>query len=219
MRNIEKIRMASADEIFNNISPEEKNIRKSEMGCFDLSLWSGLIGSKEQKELEICEFGSWYGYGVNRLANFLKSKDIKFKIACVDTWLGSPEHIFDIEGVSVNSLKELKLKNGFPTFYYDFLEVTKYFENTENIIPFPNTTMCFMNMCRKLNCKFDYIIIDASHQYEDVKIDLEIARVLLKDGGRIIGDDLGWPGVSKALEEFVNTYKVGVYKTSNQYII
>lgn len=218
--NTNKLRITSEQEVFDGIEINQSNIRKDEKGCFDPSLWEYLINAHTHtNSIEVCELGTWYGYGANQLANLIKFKNKKFNIVCVDTWLGSPEHLIDVDGVSVNSLKELKFKNGYPQFYYDFLQVTKYFGNEKEIIPFPNTTICFLNVCRKLNCKFDFIIIDASHQYEDVKIDLEIAWELLKDTGVIVGDDLSWPGVSRALGEFINKYKLQVYKTHNQYII
>ena len=37
---------------------------------------------------------------------------------------------------------------------------------------------------------FDFIYIDGSHYYKDVRRDIELAMVLIKDGGCICGDDL-----------------------------
>lgn len=37
---------------------------------------------------------------------------------------------------------------------------------------------------------FDFIYIDGSHYYQDVLRDIELAKVLVKDGGCICGDDL-----------------------------
>lgn len=37
---------------------------------------------------------------------------------------------------------------------------------------------------------FDFIYIDGSHYYEDVRRDIDLAKILIKDGGCICGDDL-----------------------------
>jgi predicted O-methyltransferase YrrM len=71
-----------------------------------------------------------------------------------------------------------------------------------------------------VGCKFDFIIVDASHQYEDAKNDLKIAWELLKENGTIIGDDFVWPGVRKALDEFCVEYNVQYSQSNyNQFII
>lgn len=219
--NIEKFNIFTQEDLYKNIEVNENDLNLTENGCFDKNLWNSLITNYQKDNIEICELGTWYGYGANRLANFLKTKNKNFKILCVDTWLGSLEHIFNSNG-EIEYPEVLKAKNGFPTFYFDFLKVTKYFKNEKEIIPFVNTTICFKNICKKLNIKFDFIIIDASHQYDDVKIDLEISYDLLKDGGIIVGDDLSWEGVNKALNEFIqlkgNSIK-NTARTHNQYIL
>ena len=57
----------------------------------------------------------------------------------------------------------------------------------------------------KENIKADLIYIDASHDYEDVRVDLEAYWPLLNEGGVIFGDDYNehqWPGVVEAVNEF-----------------
>jgi ubiquinone/menaquinone biosynthesis C-methylase UbiE len=52
---------------------------------------------------------------------------------------------------------------------------------------------------------YDFIYIDASHEYNDVKIDLFLSYDLIKPGGYISGHDYEinrFPGVVKAVEEF-----------------
>ncbi len=52
--------------------------------------------------------------------------------------------------------------------------------------------------------KFDFIFIDGSHEYEDVKIDTQKSLEMLGAGGMIVWDDYspGYPGVYHWLNEF-----------------
>jgi len=196
---LEAVRLQPKD-ITYDIDHTDVVVREKEKGCFDYNLWNSF---SYKPEFIILELGSWYGYGASNLSTFLKSKNLNFRIFCVDTWLGSPEHIYD-----QTAFQELKLKNGYPQFYFDFLKIVKHYNHEDVIIPFPNTTTAALNYLRKNNIKFDYVIIDASHQYEDVKNDLNIAWQLVKDDGIIVGDDLNWEGVNKALREFINENKI-----------
>lgn len=54
--------------------------------------------------------------------------------------------------------------------------------------------------------KFDLIYVDASHEYEDVKLDLEYSHKLLRPLGYLVVDDYyesAWPGVVLAADEFI----------------
>lgn len=56
------------------------------------------------------------------------------------------------------------------------------------------------------NNLFDFVYIDGSHLYEDVKRDLNDWLPKLKDGGLMCGhdcDESGWEGVFKAVNEFI----------------
>jgi hypothetical protein len=51
----------------------------------------------------------------------------------------------------------------------------------------------------------DFVYIDANHQYEYVKKDIEAWYPKIKDNGYIAGHDYGgyWKGVKKAVDEFI----------------
>lgn len=53
------------------------------------------------------------------------------------------------------------------------------------------------------NCSIDFIFIDASHEYEDVRNDLRVWLPKMKDGGIMAGHDYipTYPGVVRAVDE------------------
>jgi len=66
---------------------------------------------------------------------------------------------------------------------------------------------------------FDWVYIDADHEYEAVKNDLENCYPKIKPGGHIIGDDYLHEnykdmiyGVIEAVDEFVKTHEIKKFK-------
>lgn len=56
----------------------------------------------------------------------------------------------------------------------------------------------------KTNIKVDWIYLDASHEYKQVKKDLKNCLKILKPNGKLFGDDYqNKPDVKKAVDEFV----------------
>lgn len=59
----------------------------------------------------------------------------------------------------------------------------------------------------KFRDKIDFLFIDASHSYENCLNDSRTAHEIVKDGGVIAWHDYnGWPGVTKAINEFSEAY-------------
>jgi hypothetical protein len=54
----------------------------------------------------------------------------------------------------------------------------------------------------------DFVFIDASHEYEDVKLDIKDWYLKVKQGGLVMGDDYNilTPGVIQAVNEFAKIY-------------
>lgn len=80
-----------------------------------------------------------------------------------------------------------------------------------NVKLFEETSASFANrltdeMVKELNV--GWVLIDGSHHYEDVVIDIKLAMRLIgnKKGG-IVFDDVCVPDVGKAYQEFLDTYK------------
>lgn len=83
-----------------------------------------------------------------------------------------------------------------PTHIMKELQDSKRFHPIET-----GSTNLDVNPYRK---KFDFIFVDASHEYDDVKSDTLKSLEMLKDGGMIVWDDYspGYPGVYRWLNEF-----------------
>ncbi len=54
----------------------------------------------------------------------------------------------------------------------------------------------------------DFVFIDAGHKYEEVLADIEAWRPKLKPNGRMLGHDIDWPGVHRAVCEVYDHHDV-----------
>jgi hypothetical protein len=134
------------------------------------------------------EVGSWKGRSSSFLAVEIANsgKDIDFY--CVDTWEGGPDHQ-GWEGL--DKLYDIFLENMKPVEGYYFpLKVT----SEEASKKFEDKSL-------------DFVFLDASHEYEDIKSDIQNWLPKVKPGGIIAGHDYyvdgyDWfPGVKQAVNE------------------
>jgi len=148
--------------------------------------------AKKREDILIYEVGTWKGLSANSMANICKSSNIEnFKIVCIDTWLGSPEHVETMDRI-----------NGIPDIYSKFIQNTKYHKNDDVIYPFPIASVQGAHFLSNKKLLADIIYIDAGHEYEAVLLDIKLYWNLLKSGGYMILDDYPWEGVKKAIDEF-----------------
>jgi hypothetical protein len=139
------------------------------------------------------EVGCWKGksaaYMCVEIAN--SNKDIEF--FCVDTWEGSVEH----EG-----MKEL------PKLYDIFIDNMRPVE--QYYFPLKMTSLEAVNKFK--DNSLDFVFIDASHEYEDVRDDIIAWYPKVKPGGIIAGHDYyheeyDWfPGVKRAVNELLTEF-------------
>ena len=167
----------------------------------DVQGWNGeeplfkhFIG--ELKPSLIIEVGTWKGQSALFMADYVRSMGFQTKILCVDTWLGSIEHL---------TFPEMLMPvNGYPTIYYQFIANVKHasFENV--IIPFPQTSTEAARWLKQKGIIAQLIYLDASHTEDDLYSDMNNYWELLSEGGIMVGDDLSdsYPGVRAAVERF-----------------
>jgi glycosyltransferase involved in cell wall biosynthesis len=132
------------------------------------------------------EIGSWKGMSSSYMAVEIANsgKDIDFY--CVDTWEGSIEH--DQYGIDTSHLYDTFLDNMKPVReYYKAIRA----RSQQAVKQFEDESL-------------DFVFIDASHEYQDIKEDIIAWFPKVKKGGVIAGHDYlnsDFPGVEKAVHE------------------
>lgn len=148
-----------------------------------------------QNGSKIVEVGSWKGRSTSYMAVeiYNSKKDIEFY--CVDTWEGGPDHqgreeLSDLYNIFLHNMKPVE---GYYTpLKKTSLDASKEFEDNS----------------------LDFVFIDASHEYEDVKNDIMAWLSKVKPGGILAGHDyypeesFDWfPGVKRAVNECLNNFE------------
>ena len=135
------------------------------------------------------EVGSWKGKSAAYLAVEIVNSNKNISLDCVDTWVGSNEdaHTNDFY-VKSNTLYELFIKN------------TSSLSSVINPIRMDSINASKMYKDNSI----DFVFIDASHEYDNVKADISAWFPKVKIGGIIAGHDYNgnWEEVVKAVDEF-----------------
>jgi hypothetical protein len=131
------------------------------------------------------------------------------ELVCVDTWLGAREfwtwRLDPTISAESKEKRDLHLVNGYPSVYYTFLGNMKQLGLHDIVTPLPLPSNTAAQVLGDLGAVFDFIYVDASHEYEDVKADIRAYWKLLRKGGVMCGDDYCdfWSGVKRAVDEHV----------------
>lgn len=163
---------------------------------------------QEKRPSVIIEVGTWLGASAIHMAKVTKELSLGTKIYCVDTWLGAQE--FWTWGSGTKE-RDLRLKNGYPQVYFDFISNVVQHGVQDIIVPVPNTSYVGSMILGSMGVKADLIYVDASHEYVDVKNDIASYLRLMNVGGVMFGDDMNnhWPGVKRAVaESFGNDFEI-----------
>lgn len=165
----------------------------------------------------IIEVGTWKGHSALNMASLMDKLGLPGHIVCVDTFLGSPDHYLSEELYDL-----MKVKNGFPSLYPQFLANVLLSGQQERIVPFPMTSDGAARLMKKRGIVADLIYVDGDHEYEVVSRDLANYWQLLRPGGVILGDDYdeaSWPGVVRAAHEFTSSRNLKLFTGDGKYII
>jgi hypothetical protein len=131
----------------------------------------------------VVELGCWLGQSTLELLKKAVSADV----ICIDHWQGSAEH-------RAHRLFPKLL----PTLYDRFL--ANVWEHRERVIPVKETTTVGIRLLADHDIKPDFIYVDASHEYEDVRGDIELSLSMFPNAV-LCGDDYNWPGVRNAIAD------------------
>lgn len=148
------------------------------------------ILDKLSEDLKIVEIGVYKGRGTAMWNVQLINKGYTYTYDAIDTFEGSVEH------------------GHRPELYEDALNNLKPILEKINIVKGKSIDISKTYKDKSL----DVIYIDASHDYNNVKQDIDSWLPKLKDKGIICGDDYinGWPGVIKAVDEVLGKENIMV---------
>lgn len=134
------------------------------------------------------EVGSWKGKSSAFMAVEIANSGKQIDFTCIDTWEGSVEHQDDEN-----------LANLYDIFIGNMKPLEKYYTGIK---------LASLDAVKNFEDKsLDFVFIDASHEYEDVKNDIIAWLPKVKEGGILAGHDyyIGeqdyFPGVKKAVNE------------------
>lgn len=150
----------------------------------DVALYEEMVLSAKDEAFFV-EIGCFKGRSTVAMCELIQKYNKQINFFAVDHFKGSWEHQDD------PTLKDL-----FKTFLKNTKEYNSYFM----IIPQPSELAA--NIFD--NNSLDFVYIDASHDYESVKQDLNLWYPKLKACGIIGGHDYEWGGVKQAVDEFAN---------------
>lgn len=133
------------------------------------------------------EVGAWKGRSAAFMGVEIANSGKPIAFFVVDTWEGSDEPVHRADkDVQAGRLEEVFLQNTAPVSRW-IQPVT----GKSHVIAqtFPQDSL-------------DFVLLDASHDYESVYRDLESWYPRVRPGGVIAGDDYTWKGVRRACDEF-----------------
>jgi hypothetical protein len=188
----------------------------------DLQGWNGnhpvlMRAVEEAKPAIAIDVGVWKGQSVARLSEAMRRVRPDSVLLAIDTFLGSPGHWDRTRPDRISD--SLGLVHGWPSLYWQFLSNMVHTGHAERVVPLPQTSDNAAILVAKLRLRPDLVHIDAAHEYEPVKRDIEIYWKLLRPGGIMVGDDYPWPGVKQAADEFAAANKLELEVINPKWIL
>lgn len=170
----------------------------------------------EIKPRQIVEVGTWKGASAIQMARSALRFDPAVVVLCVDTWLGSNTFWCD-----PHLRPLLRLENGYPTLYRQFLSNIIIERLTDTVKPFPMTSISAAKVLARYRIEADLIYIDAAHSEYEVYGDLMHFWPVLRDGGVMFGDDYCdvWPGVVTAVDRFAHERQLRVEASAEKWLL
>lgn len=165
----------------------------------------------------IVEVGTWKGASAIRMAEEVAAAGLDSQILCIDTWLGALE--FWTAQDDPERYKSLRLQNGWPQVYYQFLANVCHKGHQQRIIPFPQTSATAALWLRYFGLKADLIYVDASHEEDDVYGDLLAYWEVLAPGAVLFGDDWSWDGVRLAVQRFARENDLMIRFAADKWVL
>jgi hypothetical protein len=144
----------------------------------------------------VIEIGSWMGKSTNYFVSKIKELNKTVRFSSIDTFKGS-------QGGWDDSLHKAILEPYDGDLYTEFSNNSLLMDNFDDINIIKDTSYNSKNLF--LNNSQDFIMVDAGHEYDEVKLDIDSWFYKLKPGGIIAGDDFGtnlFEGLTNAVDEY-----------------
>lgn len=161
----------------------------------DLQGWNGDSVVIEKLVLQhrphlVIEVGTWKGMSALSMHRHLANAGVEHEIVCIDTWLGSLEHMLWFRD-------ELDYRGGRPTIFHQFMSNVVHESAEHAITPIAQDSVTAAKWLAHQRVRAPMIYLDASHEQGDVLRDIEAYWPLVSSGGVLFGDDHTpeWPGV------------------------
>lgn len=165
----------------------------------------------------IVEVGSWKGASAIHMAGLCREFGLTTRIVCVDTWLGSSEHVL---GRRPGWRSSLRPRNGYPQLYFTFLANVVRAGHADRIVPFANTSDTAAAVLAEKGLRPELIYIDAAHDEAAVWRDLSNYWPLLAPGGVLLGDDFAnYPGVRRAAMRFALEHGLTLEDCGDKFVL
>jgi acetyltransferase-like isoleucine patch superfamily enzyme len=171
----------------------------------------------ELKPRLIVEVGTWKGGSAVHMATICRELNLPAEIVCIDTWLGNWQHWSRSEGVG--SRADLRIHNGMPRLYWQFMSNVVEAGLQDIITPLPLTGVAGAKLFSHMKLRPDIVYIDGDHEYESVRFDLALWLDVLAPGGVLIGDDYSWPGVRRAVTELIGKESLDFQEQGNKFTL
>lgn len=145
----------------------------------------------------IVELGTWLGKSLR----FMARKAPNAVLIPIDLWTGKP-HQWKMAGFELS-----------PEQFYQTFQKSCW-EYKDRLIPLRMETALGLRLVHEHGLKPDLIYVDAGHDYESVRTDLETCDALFPEAA-LAGDDFPFPGVCQALKERVATGHIKAFAKGN----
>lgn len=159
---------------------------------------------EELRPSVIVEVGTFLGGSAIHMAKHCKRLGLDTAICCVDTWLGSIDHLSQLHA-------ELHYRWGRPSTYYHFMANAIEQGVSDMLVPVPTDSLNGMRWLKHHGITAPLVYIDGSHEEGDVYRDLVAYFIeILEPGGILLSDDMTghFPGVVRDFEKFTDVFSL-----------
>lgn len=156
-------------------------------------LYSKMV-NKSPDNSHFVEIGSWKGKSAVYMGVEIANSKKKIKFDCVDSWEFLDE-------IYTNNSDLNKMKG------QAFDEFLKNITPLSDVINYHKLNSIEASKLYE-DESLDFVYIDASHEYVNMKNDLKYWYPKVKNNGVIAGHDYGWNGVKQAVDEFFINKKI-----------